>query len=164
MGSQGDMADTGSVGGERRRSVRYDEAEGAGPWTINSRLSPWDSYHWTPCADGKLRRTPANSQRMAHGVSDGVPSELGEGEKATWPTPKQVDGGKNLRGYKSAVNEIKRGATSLAVECHMAGEFINQKGLPLHRSVLAALGNSIVWPVALEIIKAIIRADDESMY
>jgi len=38
--------------------------------------------------------------------------------KATWSTPKQVDGGKNLRGAKSAENERKRGATSLVVETH----------------------------------------------
>jgi len=102
VSSQGDMADTGteghqnvqlrrtfSEGGESTHETAAECAE-----ISNGRF--WDSYHWTPCADGKLRRTPDDS----FGLVDG-----------------------------------------------------------LHRSVLAALGNSIVPQVAYEIIKAIIAAE-----
>jgi len=57
----------------------------------------WDSYLWTPCADGKVRRTPDDS----FGLVDGLP-----------------------------------------------------------RKILAALGNSIVWPVAAEIMRAIKESED----
>jgi hypothetical protein len=33
------------------------------------------------------------------------------------------------------------------------------KKCEVHRSILGALGNSIVWPIAAEIIKAILAAD-----
>jgi len=86
-GGQGDMADT---------ETAKHECSG-GTWTggegfTDNIENQWDSYLWTPCADGKLRRTPDDS----FGLVDG-----------------------------------------------------------LHRSVLAALGNSIVPQVAYEIIKAI---------
>ena len=88
--SQGDMADTIT------EQHRINKAKQEGRYKIQGCDGQWDSYHWTPCADGKLRRTPDDS----FGLVDG-----------------------------------------------------------LHRSVLAALGNSIVPQVAYEIIKAIITAE-----
>jgi len=72
--------------GSGRRERRVQELERG--------FDAWASYLWTPCADGKVRRTPDDS----FGLVDGLP-----------------------------------------------------------RKILAGLGNSIVWPVAAEIMRAIIQ-------
>ncbi len=92
----------GAVQGGPQESGRCDDAGGA-----------WDRYVWVPCADGKFRRAPDDSLRMA----DGLPVELSEalGPEGTEARP--------------------------------------------HASIISALGNSIVWQVAEEIIRAIVRAE-----
>ena len=98
MGSQGDMADTEK--GAIRPGLRPEEPGEIGRGRSGDEHGGfWDTYLWTPCADGKLRRTPDDS----FGLVDG-----------------------------------------------------------LHRSILAALGNSIVPQVAFEIIKAIVRTENET--
>jgi DNA (cytosine-5)-methyltransferase 1 len=81
--------------------------------------SHWESYTWLPCADGKVRRSPDDSIRMAHGLPVELLEELGtEGRQ----TPE---------------------------ECEP------------HRSILGALGNSIIPQVAARIIEAIIDAEGQ---
>jgi len=89
--SQGDVADTKKAAGVGLQDGK--ESETPSP-DGRCYTGQWGNYDWTPCADGKLRRTPDDSFDL-------------------------VDG--------------------------------------LHRSVLAALGNSIVPQVAYEIIKAIVK-------
>jgi hypothetical protein len=74
---------------------------------------PWDSFVWLPFADGKVRRAPDDSFRMAHGL----PVELLEGVAPEDAEPK--------------------------------------------RSIIGALGNSIVWPLATRLIAAMMEAEGE---
>lgn len=116
---QGYLADTRCGNSEQRRANPDEQEERAGAWSIDQGLSPWSEFVWVPCADGKLRRAPGNTQRMAYGLPVELLEELGtEGRQ----TPKDCE---------------------------------------VHRSILAALGNSIVWPVAAEIIRAIVKASEE---
>jgi site-specific DNA-cytosine methylase len=91
----GHVADTEEIGcgwrtcASRRLRSRTSSQDGG-------LCSPWSDYQRLPCADGKLRRAPADPLGMAHGLPKGVP-----------------------------------------------------------RKLLAALGDSIVWPVAYEILRAI---------
>lgn len=71
---------------------------------------PWTNFVWLPCADGKVRRAPDDSQRMAHGLPVELLEALAEEDPQT-RTP--------------------------------------------HRSLVGALGNSIVPQVAGKIIRAI---------
>jgi site-specific DNA-cytosine methylase len=97
-----------------------------------SGASPWSRYVWLPCADGKLRRAPDDSLGMAHGL----PVELLEGLAA------EV-------GDEELWNEIER-----------FGDVRIPAATP-HRSLLGALGNSIVPQVAQRVIAAMVQADEE---
>lgn len=77
-------------------------------------LPSWDSYIWLPCADGKVRRAPDDSQCMAHGLPVELLEALGEEGREGW-TPEDCEP---------------------------------------HRSLLGALGNSVVPSVCVEIFKA----------
>jgi DNA (cytosine-5)-methyltransferase 1 len=78
----------------------------------------WQNNVWMPCADGKVRRAPDDSFRMADGLPVELLEELGaEGRQ----TPKDCE---------------------------------------THRSLIGALGNAIVWPLAAMVIKAIVDADN----
>jgi len=83
--------------------------------------SNWSNAVWLPCADGKVRRAPDDSQRMAHGL----PVEL-------------------LETLAEEINEqIAKGGDHFTP----------------HRTLLGALGNSIVPQVAQVIIKAMIQSE-----
>jgi site-specific DNA-cytosine methylase len=108
LDTKGDVANTRGSSSKQRRPSADDEKKSDGPRPINERLLAWDAYLWTPCADGKLRRTPDNAFLLASRLYPGLHQQVGE-----------------------------------------------EKEIGLHRSILAALGNSIVPQVAYEIIKAI---------
>ena len=74
--------------------------------------SVWSRFVWTPCADSKLRRSPALPVSLVNGLRMELPDELG----TPWAA--------------------------------------RQEDRP-HRSLLGALGNSVVWQVAAELIRAI---------
>lgn len=111
----GGVGDTECVGGGRGREPGRRET---GAHDGDRRSMSWGNYVWLPCADGKVRRAPDGSQRMAHGL----PVELLEG---------------------------------LGAEARPE----DAEGLTPHRSLLGALGNSIVWQVAQVIIAAMIEAE-----
>jgi len=67
-GDQGDMADTE---GDLRRTSRND-----GPISFDW-SNHWSRYLWTPCADGKLRRTPDDSFGLVDGLHRSVLAGLG---------------------------------------------------------------------------------------
>jgi len=122
------LADTCST--ERRTgNDRPDEPRGAQPELARGGF--WDNAIWLPCADGKLRRAPDDSQRMAHGLPMELLEELAE----------------------EAQEEIER----------LGPVFADTRltGLSPHRSILGALGNSIVPQVAYQIIKAMIESEEE---
>jgi DNA (cytosine-5)-methyltransferase 1 len=111
------MANTRNVRRDAGRHSEPERREGTGPCFEADGLR-WSNYVWLPCADGKVRRAPGDTQRMAHGLPVELLTELGtEGRQ----TPEECE---------------------------------------VHRSILGAVGNSIVWPVALEIMRAIRMADE----
>lgn len=105
----------GDVGNAERTDGRWQREQvrsTSRPLRGDDRSEPWgDAYHWAPCADGKIRRTPDDSFLLAHGSARDVIAQLAE---EGWPK----------------------------------------------RSVLKALGNSIVWQVAAEVIRAMVEADN----
>jgi site-specific DNA-cytosine methylase len=66
------MADTRSRSGQQRRTVFDGKMPATRTWAIDQGLSLWNSYLWTLCADGKVRRTPDDS----FGLVDGLPRKL----------------------------------------------------------------------------------------
>jgi len=116
-----DLADAASPRRDRRRVSEADD----GPGTVErpQRLCAgdmWTASVLVPCADGKIRRAPDDSIRMA----DGLPVEL--------------------------LGELGQERRQTPQDCEP------------HRSLLGALGNSIVWPVAAEIIGAMVSAEAET--
>lgn len=87
-------------------------------WGRSCNANAWSSSVWMPCAYGKVRRAPDDSQCMAHGLPVELSEALGEEGRQT------------------------------PEDCEP------------HRSILAALGNSIVPQVAVEIFKAIKQAHE----
>lgn len=95
----------------------------------------WSNFVWLPCADGKLRRAPDDTQRMV----DGLPVELLEA----------------LAQEEGLTQEMIWNNSDSFQDVRITG------AMP-HRSLLGALGNSIVPQVAAEIIKAIIMSEDSA--
>ena len=119
----------------------------------------WDDYTWVRCADNKFRRAPHNLVGVADGLSDGVPATLGkeEGQTTTWPSP-TVMGNCERDGLRPS--RIATGRTGGYIT-EVMPNIESQVHVPnFHRSILAALGNSIVWRVAMEIMKAIKQAHE----
>lgn len=100
------------------------KGQAAGTCGRDDRPMPWSNYVWLPCADGKVRRAPDDTQRMANGI----PVELLEG---------------------------------LAED--IEAQLKNGDHFTPHRSILGALGNSIVWPVAAKIIGAMIESETKGL-
>jgi len=94
----------------------------------------WNSAVLMSCADGKVRRAPDDSQRMAHGIPVELLEALAEEEGLT--------------------EEL------LWKEAERFGD-VRITGAEPHRSLLGALGNSIVWQLAAEIIRAIVKSELE---
>ena len=66
------------------------------------------------CAKQTLFELPASEERGPESPS----LRTSESSIGLWPTPKRVDGGKNLRSKESAENEVKRGAVDLPILLH----------------------------------------------
>lgn len=78
---------------EEERSRLCHELPGIGTGLRNA----WSSYVWLPCADGKVRRAPDDSQCMAHGLPVELLEALGEEGREGW-TPEDCEPHRRLLG------------------------------------------------------------------
>jgi len=86
---QGDMADAAQGGRCSPDWIEQPESVG------HSGRDPWSQYVWLPCADGKVRRAPDDTQRMAYGLPVELLEELGaEGRQ----TPEDCEVHRSLLG------------------------------------------------------------------
>lgn len=73
--AQSHLADCQCSGRDREAvSVCREES---GQSFVESRLDPWSSYAWVPCADGKIRRAPDDSFGLVDGLHCSILGALG---------------------------------------------------------------------------------------
>lgn len=109
-----------------------------------------------------LTRSSQSHMADTDSKRSGESGDTGKARQGPWPVWGSGSSWNDYTWIRCADNKFRRSPHNLVGLAHGLPDGVYQalgeEEAPFHRSILAALGNSIVWPVAMEIMKAIKQA------